>query len=83
MTEEQIRAGLTDIFRDIFDDPALVISDATTADDIEEWDSLNHINLVVAAQQRFGVKFKTAEIEELKNVGELVHLIGRRLDAGR
>ena len=83
MTEEQIRAGLTDIFRDIFDDPALVISDETTADDIEEWDSLNHINLVVAAQQRFGVKFKTAEIEELKNVGELVHLIGRRLDAGR
>jgi acyl carrier protein len=79
MTEVQILAGLTDVFRDIFDDPALVISDETTADDIDEWDSLNHINLVIAAQSRFGVKFKTGEIETLKNVGDLVQLIRQRL----
>jgi acyl carrier protein len=83
MTDQDILNGLTEIFRDVFDDPALVISNETTADDVDEWDSVNHINIVVAAEMRFGVKFKIAEIESLKNVGELVHLIHRLAGAGK
>lgn len=78
MTEEQILNALTEIFRDVFDDPSLVISADTTADDIEGWDSVAHINVVVASEIRFGVKFKTSEIEELKDVGEFVKLIQKR-----
>ena len=78
MTKEEIIIALTEIFRDVFDDPALVISAETTAEDIKDWDSVNHINIVVAVEIRFNVKFKTAEIEELKNVGELVQLIRDR-----
>jgi acyl carrier protein len=81
MTEEKILDALTEIFRDVFDDPALVISADTTAEDIKGWDSVAHINIVVATEIRFNVKFKTSEIEELKNVGELVNLIQKRSSA--
>ena len=81
MTEQQILDALTEIFRDVFDNPKLVITPQTTAEDIKDWDSVNHINIIVAAESRFNVKFKTAEIEELKNVGELVHLIHDRSNA--
>jgi acyl carrier protein len=80
MTKEQVLHALTEIFRDVFDDPALVITADTTAEDIKDWDSVNHINIVVAAEIRFKVKFKTAEIEELKNVGDFVQLIENRTD---
>jgi acyl carrier protein len=81
MTEQQILDALTEIFRDVFDDPGLVIKPETTAEDIKDWDSVNHINIIVAAEVRFNVKFKTAEVEELKNVGEFVHLIHERSGA--
>ena len=79
MNRSEILAALTAIFQDVFDTPDLVVTDDTTADDIEEWDSMNHITLIVAAERKFGVKFKTAEIEELKNVGEFVDLIAAKL----
>lgn len=72
-------ATLTELFRDVFDDDTLVLTPATTAADIAAWDSLNHISLLVAAEMRFGIKFRTAEMEELKNVGELAALIARLL----
>jgi acyl carrier protein len=81
MTEKQILDALTEIFRDVFDDPSLAISADTTAEDIKGWDSVAHINIVVASEIRFGVKFKTSEIEELKNVGEFVKLIQKRSNA--
>jgi acyl carrier protein len=68
---------LTELFRDVFDDDAIVLSLATRADDIAGWDSLNHISLLVAAEMRFGIKFRSAEMEGLKNVGELVAVIAR------
>ena len=79
MPPEQILAELTDLFRDVFERPDLTLTRQTTAQDIEGWDSVNHINVIVAAEMHFGVKFKTAELDEMKNVGELVDLIGQKM----
>ena len=79
MTKDEIRQSLTEVFREVFDNDALVLRDETNADDIEEWDSYMHINIVVATEMRFGIKFQTAEIEALRNVGEFVDLIYRKL----
>jgi acyl carrier protein len=67
------------VMRDIFDDPALAISPATSATDVEGWDSLSHISLVVAMEKEFGVRFDLRELRSLKNVGEWDELIGRKL----
>jgi acyl carrier protein len=75
MQEQEIYTRLTSIFRDTFDDDSIVLSHNTTAHDIKGWDSANHINLIVAVEQEFHIKFKTAELESLKDVGEMVHLI--------
>ncbi len=79
MTDAEIYAGLTEIFHDVFDDDTIVLRPEMTADDLEDWDSHNHISIIVAAEVRFGVKFQTAEIEDLRNVGELAQCIGRKL----
>ena len=79
MNDSEILKQLTDIFRDVFGDDSLVLTPQMTADDVEEWDSFNHINIVVATEIRFGIKFKTAELEKLKNVGEYVELISQKL----
>lgn len=70
---------LTDVFRDVFDDETLVIGDATTAEDIETWDSLSHITLLSAVEEKFGIKFDMKAVHGLKNVGEMVDLIGTLL----
>ena len=75
MTRENIFEKLQEIFRDIFDDDALVISDSTNSSDIEEWDSLNHINLVVAIEKEIGIKFSFEELATFKDVGAMVDLI--------
>ena len=79
MNAAEIRTRVNDIFRDVFDDPSLEIFDAMTAADVEEWDSLNHINLVVAVERAFKVKFTTKEVSTLANVGEFLALIGSKL----
>ncbi|MBS1813531.1 MAG: acyl carrier protein [Acidobacteria bacterium] len=81
MQDEQIYAELTEIFRDVLDDDKLVLRPDLTANDVEEWDSFNHINLIVAVEQRFGIKFQTAELEGMQNVGHLVDLIRKKLAA--
>jgi acyl carrier protein len=78
MSHPEIYATLNDIFRDIFDDPSLSLTSEMSAKDVPEWDSFNHINIIVAAEQRFGVKFRTAEIEALRTVGEFADLIARK-----
>jgi len=80
--QSQILDQVADIIRDVLDpldDQQLRIDLDTRADKTEGWDSFNHVNIVVAVEQHFGVKFKTAEIESLRNVGELVALIDRKL----
>ncbi|MGF7151727.1 acyl carrier protein [Sphingomonas zeicaulis] len=75
-TLETIREIMIDVF-DLDDDFELTAD--TSADDIDEWDSLSHIRLVVAVERQFGIKFKNSEIEGLKNVGELVAVIDGKL----
>jgi len=78
LDESAVYEGLNAIFRDVFDDDSLVVSASTTAADVPEWDSFNHINLIVAAEGQFGVKFNTNDMAQLKNVGDLVVLILRK-----
>ncbi len=59
--------------------PDLEVTPETSAEDVPEWDSLRHISIVVGAEEMFGIRFRTAELEELRNVGELTALIARRL----
>jgi len=75
MSHETILAELREIMIDVFDIDELELTDATTAEDVEEWDSLSHVRLVVAVERKFGFKFKNSEIESLKTVGDLVRLI--------
>jgi acyl carrier protein len=79
MTDEQILAGLTDIFRDILDDEDLTLTPKSTAADIKDWDSANHINIIVSTEMRFKIKFNSAEVERLKNVGDLISLTQKKL----
>ena len=79
MTNIEIQQKLTVIFRDVFDDPALEITDATTAKDIPGWDSLTHVNMIVAVEKAFGMSFTTKDVKGLANVGSLIELIGKRL----
>ncbi len=69
-----------EIFQDIFDDENLVITRVTTADDIEDWDSLSHVRLVVAIEKHFSIKFAFGELQALKNVGEMLDLIQEKIN---
>ncbi len=78
MSREEIYKNLDEVFQDVFDDESIHVEDKTTADDIEDWDSLEHINLVVAIENKFGIKFNMNEVTSLKNVGEMVDIIIER-----
>ena len=79
MTREEIFEGLNEVFRDVFDDDSIEVVETTNSDDIEDWDSLEHINLVVAVEKKFGVKFQMSEVAKMKNVGEMVDVIITRV----
>ncbi len=81
MQSEDIYAQLTPIFHDLFDDESLVLTRSLTAGDVPEWDSFNHINLIVAVEANFKIKFQTAELESLQTVGHLVDLVSAKLAA--
>jgi acyl carrier protein len=70
---------LTPVFREVFDDSSIELSASTTADDIEEWDSLTHMNLVIALELKYRIKFALGELQSLKNVGDMLNLINRKL----
>ena len=78
MDSDAIYPRLTTIMRDVFDDDTLVARPDLTADEVEEWDSLSHLRLVMTVQNAFRVKFSAAEIGAMKNVGDLVRLIGAK-----
>jgi acyl carrier protein len=81
MTQDEIYAGVNRILRDLFGDEDIDAGPETTAEDIPGWDSFNHVNLIVAVESRFGIKFRTAELESLRNVGEMIGLIEGKLAA--
>ncbi|GMO61105.1 MAG: acyl carrier protein [Rickettsiales bacterium] len=78
MEREEVYARLNPVFQDIFDDDSISVDDNTTAKDIEEWDSLNHISLVVAVEKEFNFKFQMGEVIALHNVGDMVNIIAER-----
>ncbi len=75
MTREDTYERLTGVFREVFDDDTIEISDSTTAADIDGWDSFEHINLIVAVEEEFGVKIPMGKTVKMKNVGEMVDFI--------
>ena len=78
MDNNQIVARLTPIFRDVFSDNTLVVTERLNAADVATWDSLSNINMIVAVEKAFGVKFSIKDVRSLKNVGELFELIKRK-----
>lgn len=79
MSRTEVFEKINGIFRDIFDDDTLVITDQSTAADIEDWDSLEQINILVAMEKAFDIKFSVGEVEGLKDVGEMADLIMSKL----
>ena len=71
---------LQNIFRQVFEDDGIVISSETTADDIEEWDSLTHLQLIMQVEKKFKIKFKTFQIKNMKNVGSMVEAINTNMN---
>ncbi len=80
MNREEVFEKLNTVFCDVFDDEEIEVSETTTADDIEDWDSLEHINLMAAVEKEFAIKFTMGQIVSMKNVGEMVTLILSKLN---
>ena len=78
MDGREIFARLNKVFQEVFDDPSIRLTPQTTADDIEDWDSLEHITLISAVEREFHMKFKMKEISSMKNVGEMAGIIQER-----
>ena len=79
MTREEVFDKLTEVFRTVFDDDSIILSDSTTSADIEDWDSLEHIDLIVSVEKAFGMKFTMSETTGMKNVGEMADIILSRI----
>ena len=75
MTREEVFTKLNEVFRDVFDDETICVNENTTSADIEDWDSLEHINLLAAVDQEFGMKFNMGQVVSMKNVGEMADII--------
>ena len=80
MDQTTILHTINDILRDILHQPNLVVTEQTTADTVERWDSLNHVNILMTVERTFKVKFSLGEIKQLRNVGEMVALVSKKLN---
>ncbi len=78
MDRQEIIKRLNEVFRDVFDDENIVVDAETTADDIEDWDSIEHINLISAVEGEFKIRFTMGEVSGMKNVGEMIEIIAQR-----
>ncbi len=79
MNEAEVFAKLNKIFQKVFDDKSIRVTRATTANDIEDWDSMEHITLIGAVEREFGIRFKMKEVSSMKNVGEMADIILSRI----
>lgn len=75
MSREEAFERVNEVFRDVFDDDDITVGEETTANDIEDWDSLEHIHLVAAIEQEFNMKFTMGQVVSMKNVGEMIDII--------
>jgi len=82
MTPTEILHAVQDVFREVFSDDALVIKPETTAADIDEWDSFNHMNLIVTIEKKFRIKFSLSELQKLATVGDMLSLVEKKTKAG-
>ena len=80
MTREEVMKTLNEIFCNVFDDDSIVLSDETNSSDIDDWDSLEQINLIVNIENEFGMMFDMAEVSDLANVGEMADLIMSKME---
>jgi len=80
MNRDEILSAVQNIFRDVFDDENLIISDSTNANDIEDWDSLEQINLVVAIEDLFNIEFDMDDVVNFKNVGDMINVIAKKTE---
>jgi acyl carrier protein len=82
MTMDEIRQQIQEVFRDVFEDDDFILRDDMTAADVEGWDSLTHVNLIIAIEKKLGIRFATAEISRLndhgQNVGSLLEMVKRK-----
>ena len=81
MASEELLQQVQEVFRDIFDEPDLVITPHSNAETVPDWDSMTHVNLITAIEKRFKVKFALGELGELKDVGDLLGLLEKKLAA--
>lgn len=79
MTHEEVMHTLQDIFRELFDDEDIIIKDTTTAADIDDWDSLMHMELIATVEAHFHIRFTIGEINSFANVGEMCDCILRHV----
>ncbi len=75
MTREEVFERLNKVFQDVFDDETIVVNDNTTSEDIDDWDSFEHINLIVAVEEEFSIKIPMGKVVTMKNVGEMADII--------
>jgi acyl carrier protein len=80
MDRDEVYRTLTPIFHELFEDPSIQLSDTLTAKEVAQWDSLNHINLIITVEQKFGIKFTTAEVARLQNVGQFTDAILQKVN---
>ena len=78
MNKNEVIARLNEVFRDVFDDDSIVVNESTTSADIDDWDSIEHINLIGAVEEEFGMRFKMKEVSGMKNVGEMINIVCER-----
>ncbi len=78
MNKNEIIERLNDVFRDVFGDDSISVTADTTSADIDDWDSIEHINLIGAVESEFGMRFKMREVSGMKNVGEMISIIDER-----
>lgn len=81
MTDLEIMEGITEVVREALGDDTIVLTPSSVAGDFAGWDSFTHITIVVATEMRFGIKFRTAEIESLREIGDFIALIQKKLAA--
>ena len=78
MTKAEAMEALTPIFREVFDDDSIELSDGMTSADVEGWDSVEHFNLISEIESAFGMRFKMKEVSGMKNVGDLAEIVAER-----
>ena len=82
MTREEVFERLNKVFQEVFDDEIIKVNDSTTSEDIDDWDSFEHISLIVAVEEEFAIKIPMGKVVTMKNVGEMADIILQRIKKG-